>query len=547
MVNGGGASFGGTTGAQQIFPGASGGGYGTTAQQAGAAVPNGGGSRFGGLLRRGAGGVGRGAAALGGALMGAGAVGAMAGAFPNMVETDYTANRLAMTNGTYDKYGTSRRMLQYTEAAYRDDADRQQGLLSLRRGGFQENTAGFGALAGGARMASLLDPKRGYAGGAQVQMQLQDPALFNQLRMLTGVTTLNRGGQPRDIGQVARDIVTSGTGSNQPMSSAQLAASSGTLGGLTRQMQAANMSPEMQQTIIDYLQRAAETGSYEAADQQLRRPGTPRGSGSDTALQRQNTQTSAEQEVITALLKPTMDAYSKIMTATTAATRELADLIQNLPEAVQAAIGGEHRSLRRGQGRARWRRGQQRGRRRRRRPGRRGCSPRHQPGGRTRCGTSCGRRCCGSRHGALHPRGGLGTGRRRGRSTRASTASRTPTAARACSPSARGRPRGSTASAASSATARPFGGPQESGDGLGWRSNFGGHAGWGGISQPGDGRQPRARPRDRCRREASWDVAARPTSGSTAHGRFRPAAPDRSTVVRQSRDALRQPVVPRDG
>lgn len=297
---------------------------------AGAAAANGGGARFSNF-GAGLGAIGV-AAAAGGMKIGA-------AAFPNMVQTDYISNRLAMTNQSYNQSAVERRMLQHSANAFLNDQDRMAGFMRLRNGGFTEDSAGFSRLAQGTRMASLLDPMRGFDRASAVQMELSSPAFFNQQRMLTGIQSINPGGGPRDIASFAQELVTRGTGSSRPMTAARLAAEAGPTGDLRLQMNQSGMSPEMQQTIIDFLDRAAQRGSYAAARREITGPGAPTGNGSDTALQLQNNQTSAEQEVITSLLQPTMDAYKIIMDTTTTATKELAQTLDRLPGAVRAVLG----------------------------------------------------------------------------------------------------------------------------------------------------------------------------------------------------------------
>lgn len=223
---------------------------------------NGGGARFSGMARGAGGAIGK---ALG--VAGAGAVAELMN-LDNHRIPDFLANRAGrISAGGYNKTTGANLVTQLGMNSFRSREEQMQffrPVLTDNRTGFAADSAGMMRMARGAQTTAALNP---LAGGTafQTSVNFGAPETFNRLRMMTGIETVGRGGQPKTPEEIARELVSSTTQGRfgaRPMSTTQTAAALGARGGLRLQMNAAGFDQDMQSAISRYLEESAAEGRY---------------------------------------------------------------------------------------------------------------------------------------------------------------------------------------------------------------------------------------------------------------------------------------------
>lgn len=256
------------------------------------------------------------------------------------INSDLLANRTAMaSSGGYNKQAGADLNLGLTRDAYIDDADRYAGVMRLRNfGGFAMNSPGMSRLGAGARTDALLNPMLGFAGAARVATENISAPYFNMMRMTTGIETVGPGGTPRTTGDIAQDMVRQlrVDGGNGVLSEAQVQAGFGVNGQGRLHMQRSGASDEQIEATRDYLLESAKAGRYVSEDDVA---GSRDQRSRNTMLQSNRERTTAEQEIVTALLEPLSKAYTEANQAMTEATQEIASILRNSP-LLAGGVGG---------------------------------------------------------------------------------------------------------------------------------------------------------------------------------------------------------------
>lgn len=316
-------------------------------EQAARAQVNGGGATFGASFHKASplpneGGI---ASALGtglGTAAGA-AIGGMVASTGTYSSYDYLANRIALLSaGAYSKQSGAMQIRSSLGGAFRNTQEMNAQGSALLGGGFTAGSAGWNTQASSIRSIASLDPNAAATAG-RVATSFQQPAMFNQMRML-GIQTMGAGGKPKSVNDIARQLYQqsasrAGVDPSKAPSVANVAAYFGPGGSLATTASLNGWNQEQTAAVQTSLLASARAGHF-ITDREAQSRNRGKNPFGDTMYGSQQDREKGTAAVITAGLKDFADGYITANKGIGTALEHLGHSIDRMPELIKKAIFG---------------------------------------------------------------------------------------------------------------------------------------------------------------------------------------------------------------